>query len=119
MLKSYSHCVCDLQYHLVLFLKYRHLFLSQKEQDEVAAGLRPAATSSGGLVIALSVQPDHVHLQVQLHPSVCVSSFVSCLKRKTTRFLPLTESWSRGYFCSSVGVVDEYKVRSYIKGQGV
>jgi len=117
MLKRNAHSVTDLQYHLVFCPRYREVFPIPGSPSDVERSLRSASAALGGDLIAISVESDHIHLQVQLAPYCCVSYFIGRLKRLTSRLLPNGMSWSRGYYCSTVGAVDEYKVRSYIRSQ--
>ena len=77
----------------------------------------------------LNIQPDHVHLLLQVSPSERLSEVVPFLKGGSSRkirvefpdleeFLWGDSFWSDGYFCESVGYRDEDFVRRYIKDQG-
>ena len=51
--------------------------------EEVAAAVRGYADRMGGEVLELSVQIDHVHLQVMVPPKVSISKFVGTIKGRT------------------------------------
>lgn len=82
----------------------------------------------------IAIQPDHVHLLVQVQPKHSVSSVVNLLKGGTSRvsrldFPDLEEHlyleehlwgdsfWADGYFAASVGVVEGNVVTEYIRAQ--
>ena len=76
----------------------------------------------------IAIQPDHVHLLVQVQPKYSVSSVVNLLKGGTSRVLRLDfpdleehlwgdSFWADGYFAASVGVVEGNVVTEYIRAQ--
>lgn len=77
----------------------------------------------------INIQPDHVHLLIQLKPRNSVSEAVNILKGGSSRvirkefpeleeFLWGDSFWSDGYFAETVGKVDEEIIRKYIEDQG-
>ena len=76
----------------------------------------------------LSIQPDHVHVLIQLQPTDNVAEVIRLLKGATSKIIrkefPELEEflwgdslWADGYFAESVGKVDEDVVRKYIDEQ--
>ena len=74
------------------------------------------------------MQPDHVHMIIQLKPRESVSQVVQLLKGGTSLVLrnefPALEEflwgdsfWADGYFAETVGTVNEEVVRKYIRNQ--
>jgi putative transposase len=72
------------------------------------------------------VSPDHIHLLVSL--PFCPRRLVQYVKGKSIRQLQEDyphlrkrcwgqRMWARGYFCATVGVVDEKMIMEYIKNQ--
>jgi putative transposase len=85
----------------------------------------------------LNVQPDHVHLLIQIPPRLALAKVVNQLKGGSSRILrqefPELEEflWGRsfwchgmlafrcdGYFAESIGQMEESVIRRYIKNQG-
>ena len=66
---------------------------------------------------------DHVHILVDLHPSVALADLVKILKQGSTNWLkenrifPMFGGWSSGYFAASVGIEGKDKCVEYIKNQ--
>src|SRR5258706_13663754 len=78
-------------------------------------------------VMELNVQPDHVHLVVEVPPKYAISEFMGYLKGKMAlRLFQQYESlgrrywgrhlWARGY-CVSTIELDEEKIRKYVQWQ--
>jgi putative transposase len=122
--RKLSHTIWHCQYHIIWVPKYRYRVL----QGEIAAGVRGYADRMGGEVIELSVQVDHVHLQVMVPPKVSISKFVGTIKGRTAiqilnRHKKLKRKpywgnhfWARGYCVDTIGL-DEEKVRTYVRYQ--
>ena len=79
-------------------------------------------------IVRGAVSPDHVHLLVSSPPQLAPSKLVQYVKGRSSRRLQeeLPELrkrywgqhlWARGYFCATVGAVDEKTIREYIEGQ--
>ena len=77
----------------------------------------------------MNVDEDHLHIQIEIPPSVTVSSAVQKLKQRSSvdlkkRFKFIREMyldgdgiWSVGYFSSTIGI-NENLIRKYIDEQG-
>lgn len=76
------------------------------------------------LIYERSVQPDHVHIFLEIPPKYSVASVVGSLKAHTARkmrkkfgYLAQASSlWSVGYFVSTVGT-NEVIIKNYIRRQ--
>ena len=79
-------------------------------------------------IVAVKTDLDHVHLQVEIAPSISVASAVGALKANATTALKRQFKfirkmyldggiWSVGYFSSTNGL-NEHMVRRYIENQG-
>jgi len=68
---------------------------------------------------------DHIHLLVDLHPTVSVSHFIQDLKVVSSLWLkshpdfPLFRGWCRKYAAISCAQKDKYIITNYIKNQRV
>ena len=76
----------------------------------------------------LSVKEDHVHMMIQLPPTVIISKAAMYLKGGTSKvirkefpeleeFLWGDSLWQDGYFAETVGKIDEEAMREYIRQQ--
>jgi putative transposase len=75
-----------------------------------------------------AVSPDHVHMLVSAPPELSPAKLVQYVKGRSSRrlqdeFPELRKRfweqhlWGRGYFCATVGAVDEDTVKQYIENQ--
>ena len=125
---SGAHTRHRLLVHLVFVPKYRQRVLQGPVASRLEALLRQAAEVNDWLFLELAVQPDHVHVLLQMHPRQSIASVVKTLKGGTSRILrneyPELEEflwgesfWSDGYFAETVGRVNEAVVSDYIRRQ--
>lgn len=75
-----------------------------------------------------AVSPDHIHLLLSAPPILSPSKMVQYIKGRSSRHLQAEFSelrkrywgqhmWARGYFCATVGAVDEAMIKAYIESQ--
>jgi putative transposase len=89
--------------------------------------LRGQSESREWEVLAIEIQPDHLHLFVSVPPSWSPSEVVNILKGNTSRQLRLVfpflktiirkSLWADGYYVSTAGYVSQEQVRKYIDEQ--
>ncbi len=90
--------------------------------------LRQACEVNRWSLEELAIQPDHVHLLVQVQPKYSVSAVLKKLKGGSSRvlrsefpdlseFLCGSSFWAVGYFAASVGVVEGSVISEYIRAQ--
>ncbi len=80
---------------------------------------------AGGQVIEAEVMPDHVHLLVEVPPTVALSKLVQMLKGRSSRLLraefPVlcrgAALWSPSWSVSTVGGAPLEVVRRYVENQ--
>jgi len=74
-------------------------------------------------VLAIHVQPEHIHLLVDLPANLCLSDFTQKIKGSTSHWLneqklvPGKFSWQRGYGAFSVSASQLEIVTKYIQNQ--
>ena len=114
--------------HLVFCPKYRRRVLEGGIASRLEELFLECCELNRWYAHELNIQPDHVHLLLQVSPSERISNVVQFLKGGSSRkirvefpdleeFLWGGSFWSDGYFCESVGYRDENSVRRYIKDQ--
>ena len=115
-------------YHIVWLPKYRRKILLDEVKEKVEELLKECANVNGWEIQELNIQSDHVHLMIQLPPSISVSKAVQLLKGISSKIireeLPQVRKmlwgkdfWADGYFSETVGTVSEERIRNYIKNQ--
>ena len=124
-----NHSTYKLQYHIVWGTKYRRKWLKEYVKAELKASLYETCKKYPTLFIqAVNTDEDHVHVQMEIPPSIAIADAVQQLKgissmelRKQFPFirkmyLGKDGIWSVGYFVSSVGL-NEAQIKRYIEWQ--
>jgi putative transposase len=129
--RSLNHSAYKLQYHLVWGTKYRRHWL---KPPMVKAALKEILYATCKKYPTLYIQAvntdrDHVHIQMEIPPSIAIADAVQLLKGSSSivlrkRFKFIREMyigkdgiWSVGYFVSSIGL-NEAQIKKYIEWQG-
>ena len=125
---SLSHTKYNCRYHIVFAPKYRRLVAYGRLKQDIANILSTLCKRKPGVrIIKAEVCPDHIHMLVEIPPSISVSSFVGYLKGKSTlmifeRYANLKykfgnrKVWARGYYVDTVGK-NAKMIAEYIKNQ--
>jgi putative transposase len=117
-----------------IYLLLLHLVWTPKRRkpvlvDEVAKDCRRIIESKceekGWIIKELTIQPDHLHLFLQVWPGDSVSNVVKELKgitafelrRKHASLKKLPSMWTRSYFSATVGNVSAEIIQKYIAAQ--
>ncbi|MBL8177359.1 MAG: IS200/IS605 family transposase [Bryobacterales bacterium] len=126
--RTSAHAIYDIKYHLVWITKYRYKVLRGRVAERARDLIRQTCEARGITIIRGAVSPDHVHMLVSAPPSLAPAKIVQYIKGRSSRRLQdeFTELrkrywgqhlWGRGYFCATVGAVDEKTIREYIEKQ--
>ena len=81
---SLSHTKWNCKYHLVFAPKFRRKIIYGKLREDIGKILSMLCKRKGVRLIEGGMCPDHVHMLVEIPPSISVSSFVGYLKGKST-----------------------------------
>ena len=123
-----AHAVWDIKYHLVWITKYRYKILAGEVGERARDLLRQIAAAREVRIIRGAVSPDHIHMLVVVPPQLAPAKLVQFLKGRSSWMLQHEfphlrkrywgqHLWARGYFCATVGAVDEHTVMQYIENQ--
>ena len=124
-----SHTVYDIKYHFVWITKYRYKVLRGKVAMRARELLMQGCDAKGLKIIKGSVGPDHVHMLLSCPTGLSPSQIMQYLKGRSSRMLQEEfqelkkrywgpHMWARGYFCGTVGEVDQETIQKYIENQG-
>ena len=124
-----SHTVYEIKYHFVWITKYRYKVLQGNIAIRLRELLRQGCEVRGLEIIRGSISKDHVHLLLSCLTTLSPSQIAQYLKGRSSHLLqdefPELKKrywgqhmWARGYFCGTVGAVDEETIRQYIESQG-
>ncbi len=112
--------------HLIWCPKRRKPILTGKVKERCQALIEAKCKVQGWLVLALSIQPDHIHVFVRMWLSDSAADVVKALKGVTSFYLrrefrditsKLPSLWTRSYFASTAGNVSKETIRRYLEAQ--
>ena len=123
-----AHAVWDIKYHLVWITKYRYKVLRGEVAERARDLLRQICQAREVVIIRGAVSPDHIHMLVSSPAHLASAKLVQYLKGRSSRRLQEEfphlrkrywgqHLWARGYFCATVGAVDEETIKAYIENQ--
>ena len=126
-IKSLSHSKWRCKYHVVFAPKYRRLEVYGKLKADIGEILRKLCEQKGVNIIEAQACPDHIHMVVEIPPSLSVSQFMGFLKGKSSLMIFDRHAnlkykygnrhfWCRGYYVDTVGR-NEGAIKEYIKNQ--
>lgn len=130
--KSFStsgHAVYLLNVHFVFVTKYRHACLNAVMLASIQRHVDALCTQWRCRLVEFNGEADHVHLLIEMHPTVAVSALASSLKTVTARRLRhefaqhlrayywKPRLWASSYAAFSVGSADLETVKRYIQNQ--
>jgi putative transposase len=129
-LKTLYHCVYNLHFHLVIVTKYRCKCLTPAMREYLTGTFAALLDKRGGTLVECNGEADHMHLLIELPPTVLMSAFVNNLKTVSSRLLRKAYAqelarwyhkpvlWSRSYCVLSCGGAPLSVLRQYIEQQG-
>ena len=123
--RSTNKTVYSAKYHLIWCPKYRRRVLVGQVEIRLVEIIGEVCAEHGAEVIELETMPDHVHLLVEVPPSVPMSKFIGTLKGLSSRVLRqefphlrrLPSLWTPSWFMSTVGGAPLEVVRRYVENQ--
>ena len=113
-------------YHIVFCPKYRRKVLREPIAERFKELVLSLQEQYNFIVIEMEVMPDHVHLLLDIDPTVGVNKIVSKIKGFTAHYLTrefpelkrkLPTLWTRSKFIATVGSVSLEVVKQYIQEQ--
>lgn len=125
-IKHIRNCVYQTAYHVVWCPKYRKRILSGDIAHRTENEIREIASTRSWEIIALEIQPDHIHLFISTPPSISISDVVKILKgslaRKLFSAFPEIKCelyggslWSPSYYVGTAGSVSSETIKRYIE----
>ncbi len=124
--KSNRNVYYSCKYHVVWCPKYRRKVLIEGVAERLAQIMCEVCTEHGAEVLSLDIQPDHVHLLVEVDPQFGIHRLVRLMKGRSSRYLrqeyPKLQTrmptlWTNRYFVSTVGGAPLAVMKQYIENQ--
>ena len=118
----------DIKYHIVWKTKYSYAVLKGRVGLRTRQILREICAEHDLQIVSGNVRGNHIHMLVSSPTDMSPSKIVQFLKGKSSHrlqreFRELQKRywgqhlWARGYFCASVGAVNEEMVKRYVENQ--
>ena len=110
-------------YHIIFHTLHNKPAIVEEHEKELYRYIWGLCRNKRVFLHRVGGMPNHLHLMVNLPPSLSVADFVRELKTSTNTWLksnhsfPLFEGWSTGYAGLSYGRNDVERVVNYIKNQ--
>ena len=124
--KRTRHAVYDIVYHLVWCPKYRRKVLVGSIGQRLEELISGQVTELKGEIVALEVQPDHIHLLAGFPPTWAIHQIMHRIKGATSFILRqefpglksrLPSLWTRSYYAGTVGNASAETIQRYIEAQ--
>lgn len=118
--------VSMINYHLIFCPRYRRkIFLIDGLEARFKELVYQICEQNYFEILALECQVDHVHLFINVPPSISAAKAVQIIKSNTARVLldefeefgKTTQLWTRSYFASTAGAVSADTIQHYIEMQ--
>lgn len=125
-LRSNSNVVFQCAFHVVWCPKYRRRVLGGGIEERLKQLIGEVVEEKGAWLAALEVEPDHVHLLVEVDPQFGVHKLVKAIKGRTSRVLReefpslrsrLPTLWTNSYFVATAGDAPLAAVKEYVEQQ--
>ena len=122
------HCVFAMHVHLIFVTKYRRKVFDSDAIDRLTAHFKRVANDFEAQVIECNGEDNHIHILVQYHPKISVSSLVRSMKGVSSRMLRQERPdiathyykdvlWSPSYFAASCGGAPLEIIKQYVEQQ--
>ena len=114
------------RYHVIFCPKYRRKVLREPIADRFKEVVLSMQEDNNFAVLEMEVMPDHVHLLLDVDPTIGINVIVSRIKGRTSNVLNkefpelthrLPTLWTRSKFIATVGSVSLDVVKQYIENQ--
>ena len=123
-----AHAVFDIKYHVVWITKYRYKVLRGRVAERARDLIRQICEARDVVIVRGAVSADHIHMLLSAPAHLAPAKLVQYIKGRSSRrlqdeFPELRKRywgqhlWARGYFCATVGAVDEKTIQEYIENQ--
>jgi putative transposase len=124
--KSNRNVYYSCKYHVVWCPKYRRKVLVDGVALQLATIIGEVCQEHQAEVLSLDIQPDHVHLLVEVDPQFGIHRLVRLMKGHSSRLLRqefpklktrMPTLWTNSYFVSTVGGAPLAVIKQYIEHQ--
>jgi len=123
-----AHAMYDIKYHVIWATKYRYKVMRGRVAERARELIRQICQAREIVIVRGAISPDHIHMLLSVPPQLAPAKVVQYIKGRSSRLLQAEfpelgkrywgqHLWARGYFCATVGAVDEETIKHYIETQ--
>lgn len=124
-----NHSVFDLNYHLVLVIKYRQKVLNDKISERIKSIFEQGSKKYRVSIVEWNHDKDHIHVLFKASPNTPLSKYINTFKSASsrlikkefpeiTKFLWKSAFWTRSYCLITTGGAPLEVIKKYIEDQG-
>jgi REP element-mobilizing transposase RayT len=111
-------------YHIVINTYRREMTLPLTSCDNLYRYIARVVQNKQSTLLAINGIENHIHLLVNLHPSVCLSDLIRDIKLSTSQWIkgnhasfPQFSGWGKEYGAFTYAMRDKEMVTNYIRNQ--
>ncbi len=110
-------------YHLTFSTKLRERTIEEKHEKKLYAYITGIVRNSNGYVHAISGMEDHIHIMLEVPPTMSISDYVKMIKQRSSAWLkestdfPRWGGWNKGYAIFTCSPIKTDGVIGYIRNQ--
>jgi putative transposase len=112
-----SHSYSQNNIHLVFSTKNRRKAITKEMQERLWAYIAAICQKRKIFVHAIGGMDDHIHILMQLHPTVAEAQAIAWIKTYSSKWMGKRFAWQRGYGAFSVSASIMPIVIRYIQNQ--
>ena len=114
----------NLTYHIVWRTKYSEHTINEEHERKLYAYILGMCKAKQCHLYRINSMPDHIHMCVEVHPTIALSEFVRIIKQETSKWMkehnewyPMFRGWANGYAAFTYSLKERPTVIEYIKNQ--
>lgn len=114
----------NLTYHIVWRTKCSEQTINENNERELYKYIVGICKGKNSHVYRINSMPDHIHLCVEIPPTIAVSTFMQVLKQESSKWMsehgelfPYFRGWGNGYAAFTYSSVERLRVIDYIANQ--
>lgn len=110
-------------YHIVFATKKREQTITPRNREALYRYIWTIISGSNSVLYRIGGVSDHVHILLDLHPTVSLSTLVRDIKSRSSSWMKQSglfvdfSGWASEYFAASVSYANKNGVIEYIKSQ--
>ena len=114
----------SLTYHIVWRTKRSERTICEQHERDLYAYIHGICKEKNCHLYRINSMPDHLHICVEVHPTIALSEFMQVIKQESSRWIkehqewfPKFRAWGSGDAAFTYSVEERQRVIEYIKNQ--